>query len=97
MNLSQCLHCGGHIPLGPSTSNCCTTCGKSVMSGPTPAPTPLDTINYLVAENLRLSQDNALLGARIRQLEAELRTHERAFAINDKMSRVRDILRSSGG
>ena len=34
MSLSTCLHCGGHIPIGPDASNICEVCGKGVFSSP---------------------------------------------------------------
>ena len=34
MSLSTCLHCGGHIPLGPTATNRCEKCGKHVMGEP---------------------------------------------------------------
>ena len=41
MSLSDCLHCGGFIPLGPDATNCCEKCGRHAMSAPTdPTPTP---------------------------------------------------------
>lgn len=41
MSVSDCLHCGGRIDLGPDKSNCCTTCGKSYWSSPDPVPSAL--------------------------------------------------------
>lgn len=37
MSLSECLNCGGHIPLGPNASNRCEKCGRHFWDG-TPAP-----------------------------------------------------------
>lgn len=34
MSLSECQHCGGHIPLGPNASNRCGKCGHPVMGIP---------------------------------------------------------------
>jgi len=38
VSLSECEKCGGHIPLGPSTSGCCPTCGEHVLGTPPPPP-----------------------------------------------------------
>ena len=34
MSLSECLKCGGHIPLGPDASNVCEECGAGVFALP---------------------------------------------------------------
>lgn len=44
MSLSECLWCGGHIPLGPDASNCCEKCGKHVMSAPEKTTTPREEL-----------------------------------------------------
>ena len=34
MSLSECVKCGGHIPLGPDASNVCEECGAGVFALP---------------------------------------------------------------
>ncbi len=34
MSLSECEHCGGHIPLGPNATNRCEKCGRHVLGEP---------------------------------------------------------------
>lgn len=43
MSLSECLKCGGHIPLGPHASNRCESCGAGVLEPAAPSTGTLGT------------------------------------------------------